>query len=112
MVKSVALDAALDSGLSTPPLPAPVDIADLLEPFAIRGVDLGLHRLHAALAEAGHPERRFPAVQVAGTNGKGSIGSGCFRAWQTSPHTRALASSSCNKLTELSVRVRWSKTST
>jgi dihydrofolate synthase/folylpolyglutamate synthase len=73
MVKSVALDAALDSGLSTPPLPAPVDIADLLEPFAIRGVDLGLHRLHAALAEAGHPERRFPAVQVAGTNGKGSI---------------------------------------
>jgi dihydrofolate synthase/folylpolyglutamate synthase len=47
--------------------------ADLIEPFARRGVDLGLSRLQAALAELGHPERRFAAVQVAGTNGKGSI---------------------------------------
>ena len=54
-------------------LPDPVDLDDLLEPFARRGVDLGLARLQAALAEGGHPERRFPAVQVAGTNGKGSI---------------------------------------
>ncbi len=36
-------------------------------------MDLGLSRLQAALAELGHPERRFAAVQVAGTNGKGSI---------------------------------------
>ena len=54
-------------------LPAPVDLDDLLEPFARRGVDLGLQRVEAALAEGGHPERRFAAVQVAGTNGKGSI---------------------------------------
>jgi len=47
--------------------------ADLIEPFSRRGVDLGLERLQAALAELGHPERRFAAVQVAGTNGKGSI---------------------------------------
>ncbi len=47
--------------------------ADLIEPFGRRGVDLGLERLQAALAELGHPERRFAAVQVAGTNGKGSI---------------------------------------
>jgi dihydrofolate synthase/folylpolyglutamate synthase len=47
--------------------------ADLIEPFSLRGVDLGLERLRAALAELGHPERRFAAVQVAGTNGKGSI---------------------------------------
>jgi dihydrofolate synthase / folylpolyglutamate synthase len=33
---------------------------------------LGLERMRAALAELGHPERRFPAVHVAGTNGKGS----------------------------------------
>ncbi|MFM8276390.1 MAG: bifunctional folylpolyglutamate synthase/dihydrofolate synthase [Cyanobium sp.] len=46
---------------------------DLLEPFSSRGIDLDLGRLQAALAEAGHPERRFAAVQVAGTNGKGSI---------------------------------------
>ncbi|MFZ0407021.1 MAG: bifunctional folylpolyglutamate synthase/dihydrofolate synthase [Cyanobium sp.] len=54
-------------------LPAPVDLDDLLEPFARRGVDLGLARLQAALGDGGHPERRFAAVQVAGTNGKGSI---------------------------------------
>ncbi|MFM8606068.1 MAG: bifunctional folylpolyglutamate synthase/dihydrofolate synthase, partial [Cyanobium sp.] len=54
-------------------LPDPVDLDDLLEPFARRGVDLGLQRLHAALADGGDPQRRFPAVQVAGTNGKGSI---------------------------------------
>ena len=55
------------------PLPAPVDLAGLLEPFARRGVDLGLDRLQRALESAGHPERRFLAAQVAGTNGKGSI---------------------------------------
>ncbi len=54
-------------------LPAPVDLDDLLEPFARRGVDLGLERLAGALAAGGQPERRFAAVQVAGTNGKGSI---------------------------------------
>lgn len=48
-------------------------LADLIEPFQRRGVDLGLERLQGALAELGHPEGRFTAVQVAGTNGKGSI---------------------------------------
>ena len=47
--------------------------ADLIEPFSRRGVDLGLDRLQAALAELDNPERQFQAVQVAGTNGKGSI---------------------------------------
>ena len=54
-------------------LPDPVELGDLLEPFSRRGIDLGLDRLHQALAAGGHPEQRFPAVQVAGTNGKGSI---------------------------------------
>ena len=47
--------------------------AELIAPFSRRGVDLGLERIEAALAELGHPERSFQAVQVAGTNGKGSI---------------------------------------
>lgn len=47
--------------------------ADLIEPFQHRGIDLTLGRLERALADLGHPEQRFPAVQVAGTNGKGSI---------------------------------------
>ncbi|MEB3243856.1 MAG: bifunctional folylpolyglutamate synthase/dihydrofolate synthase [Cyanobacteriota bacterium] len=54
-------------------LPEPIDLDHLLAPCAPRGIDLGLNRLRAALAEGGHPERRFPSVQVAGTNGKGSI---------------------------------------
>ena len=54
-------------------LPDPVDLSDLLEPFARRGIDLDLSRMGRALAEGGHPERRFLALHVAGTNGKGSI---------------------------------------
>ena len=50
-----------------------MDLEDLLQPFAGRGIQLGLERMQAALADGGHPERRFAAVQVAGTNGKGSI---------------------------------------
>jgi len=36
------------------------------------GWDLKLDRMRAALAVRGHPQRRFPAIHVAGTNGKGS----------------------------------------
>ncbi|MEB3194430.1 MAG: Mur ligase family protein [Cyanobacteriota bacterium] len=54
-------------------LPDPVDLDPILAACTGRGIDLGLHRLEAALAAGGHPERCFPAVQVAGTNGKGSI---------------------------------------
>ena len=37
-----------------------------------QGVLLGLDRVHRALERLGFPERRVPAVHVAGTNGKGS----------------------------------------
>ncbi|HEY6461138.1 MAG TPA: folylpolyglutamate synthase/dihydrofolate synthase family protein [Polyangiaceae bacterium] len=37
------------------------------------GMRLGLEPMTAACAAAGHPERAFPAVHVAGTNGKGSV---------------------------------------
>jgi dihydrofolate synthase/folylpolyglutamate synthase len=36
------------------------------------GMRLGLGPMQVACARAGHPERAFPAVHVAGTNGKGS----------------------------------------
>ncbi len=36
------------------------------------GWDLKLERMRAALALRGHPERAYPAVHIAGTNGKGS----------------------------------------
>ena len=54
-------------------MPGRDPFSDLIAPFSRRGIDLGLERLQGALAELGHPERRFAAVQVAGTNGKGSI---------------------------------------
>jgi dihydrofolate synthase / folylpolyglutamate synthase len=37
------------------------------------GVHLGLERIQALLRELGNPERNFPAIHVAGTNGKGSV---------------------------------------
>jgi dihydrofolate synthase/folylpolyglutamate synthase len=36
------------------------------------GVELGLERVRLALSRLGDPQKRFAAVQIAGTNGKGS----------------------------------------
>ncbi len=47
-------------------------LAWLLALERTRGWDLKLERMRAALALRGHPERRFPALHIAGTNGKGS----------------------------------------
>ncbi|MBL8914833.1 MAG: bifunctional folylpolyglutamate synthase/dihydrofolate synthase [Archangium sp.] len=57
-------------------------------------IKMGLERVLAALARLGHPEREFPAIHVAGTNGKGStcaILDSCLRqqyrvGLYTSPH--------------------------
>jgi dihydrofolate synthase/folylpolyglutamate synthase len=38
-----------------------------------RGQKLGLERMVAACAKFGNPERAFPAIHVAGTNGKGTV---------------------------------------
>ncbi|HEY8514982.1 MAG TPA: folylpolyglutamate synthase/dihydrofolate synthase family protein [Candidatus Binatia bacterium] len=47
-------------------------IAWLVGLEATRGWDLKLERVRAALARLGSPERRYPSVLIAGTNGKGS----------------------------------------
>ena len=39
------------------------------------GIKLGLHNIRAILRSLGHPEKQFPSVHVAGTNGKGSTSS-------------------------------------
>ena len=49
------------------------DLSDLIPRFDLRGMDLQLNRMDAALRELGHPCRTIPAIQVLGTNGKGSI---------------------------------------
>lgn len=65
--------------------------------FNLRGgeIDLRLHRVERALSLFGHPERAFPAIHIAGTNGKGSTAAilhrilsaqGYRTALYTSPH--------------------------
>lgn len=45
----------------------------LLELQHSKGMFLGLERMHALDAALGHPSKRFPAVHIGGTNGKGSV---------------------------------------
>ena len=68
MLKSV--DATRSAG---DPWPQPVDLSDLLQPQSRYDVRLGLSRIRAALQVLGNPQNTFAAIQVAGTNGKGSI---------------------------------------
>ncbi len=49
------------------------DFLQRLDATRTLGVALGLERTRAALDRLGNPERRVPAVQIAGTNGKGSV---------------------------------------
>ena len=48
---------------------------DALFPGAPTAVDWGLDRMRAALAGLGDPHRRYRALHVGGTNGKGSVAS-------------------------------------
>jgi dihydrofolate synthase/folylpolyglutamate synthase len=57
---------------STSGAPRYVDLLARLEEARALGVELGLPRVRGALAALGDPQRRFAAVQLAGTNGKGS----------------------------------------
>jgi dihydrofolate synthase / folylpolyglutamate synthase len=59
------------------------------------GVEMGLERVRVALARLGDPQKRFAAVQIAGTNGKGSTAAmteailraaGLRTGLMTSPH--------------------------
>ncbi len=60
-----------------------------------RGMKLGLRNIRGLMKHVGHPERRFPCIHIAGTNGKGSTASflasiameaGYKTALYTSPH--------------------------
>lgn len=60
--------------MDPPPSPprTPAEALQLLEQLAPSTIRMGLERVQAVLAQLGHPERRYPALHVAGTNGKGS----------------------------------------
>jgi dihydrofolate synthase/folylpolyglutamate synthase len=55
-------------------VPAAFDVTPtaILARLEALGIKLGLERSRAMLAALGEPQRRFPSVLVAGTNGKGS----------------------------------------
>jgi dihydrofolate synthase/folylpolyglutamate synthase len=59
------------------------------------GVRFGIDRMHRLVEALGHPERAYPVVHIAGTNGKGSVsamleailrGAGARTGLYTSPH--------------------------
>lgn len=58
-----------------------------LEPLGMR---FGLERVERALAALGHPERAFPILQVAGTNGKGSTCAMAAAALRAAGHRTGL----------------------
>ena len=49
------------------------DLSDLIPRFDLRGMDLQLDRMQGALEHLGSPCGDIPAIQIAGTNGKGSV---------------------------------------
>jgi dihydrofolate synthase/folylpolyglutamate synthase len=70
-------------------------LARLDDAAQAHGVELGLDRIRRALARLGDPQRRYAAIQIAGTNGKGSTaamaeailrGAGLRTGLYTSPH--------------------------
>lgn len=75
--------------------PRYADLLARLEGARALGVELGLERVRRALALLGDPQRHFAAVQIAGTNGKGSTAAmtdailraaGLRTGLHTSPH--------------------------
>jgi dihydrofolate synthase/folylpolyglutamate synthase len=48
------------------------------------GMKFGLDTMRALVAEMGHPERAYPCLLVAGTNGKGSVAAYCDAALRAS----------------------------
>ena len=49
------------------------DVQGYLRSLKRFGMKPGLERIHAILGRLGNPEAAFPAVHIAGTNGKGSV---------------------------------------
>ncbi len=62
----------LDVGGSSPLASYPA-VADYLYALKAGGVKFGIDRMRRLVGELGHPERSYPVIHVAGTNGKGSV---------------------------------------
>ena len=49
------------------------ETTDYLYSLRNRGSQYGIERMERFVAALGHPQKQFPVVHVAGTNGKGSV---------------------------------------
>ena len=79
----------------SPSLKAGSETLSYLYGLQRRGMKFGLRNMRSLLNRVGHPERAFPSVHIAGTNGKGSTAAflssmfmeaGCRTGLYTSPH--------------------------
>lgn len=87
--------------MATPPgffllMPSPRDLDRCLNHlFGLRrfGIRLGLATIRRMLAQLGDPQRRYPTVHIAGTNGKGSVAAGIASVLQQSGYRVGLYTS-------------------
>ena len=80
------------------------DLLEYLYALRNRGSSFGLERMALLVEELGHPERSFPSIHVAGTNGKGSVCSMLASIYQQNGYKVGLFSSP--HLIELGERVQ------
>jgi dihydrofolate synthase/folylpolyglutamate synthase len=81
-----------DPQVATPSLTDYLAVKEYLYALKAGGVKFGIDRMRRLVAELGHPERSYPVIHVAGTNGKGSVSAmleAIFRAagWRTGLYT-------------------------
>jgi dihydrofolate synthase/folylpolyglutamate synthase len=70
-----------------------VTIRDRLLALEAFGIKLGLDNMRVLMAALGHPDRAYPTVHVAGTNGKGSVSAMVERALRAAGHRTGLYTS-------------------
>jgi len=66
---------------------------DYLFSLKNRGSKFGIERMERLVAALGHPERRYPVIHVAGTNGKGSVCAMLEALYRKNGYTTGLFSS-------------------
>ena len=71
---------------------------------AAKGMDFKLERVALALQRLGDPQRRFPSLHIAGTNGKGSVAAMLHAVLSAAGYTVGLYTSP--HLVDLTERIR------
>lgn len=84
----------------TPSTPAPVvslsdyaAVKEYLYALKAGGMKFGIDRMQRLAATIGHPERSYPVIHVAGTNGKGSVSAMIESVLRTAGHRTGLYTS-------------------